>query len=134
MLHDVNRIEKIDNIMAQGVNIDTTVTQADLGPLYWAGRLANYAVVVRTVRTQLGGGFGDQHKYPYAWVVLVYVDGKTARVISARGAVREWVNLDRLERWLREQGFRYWWVQNDLEPIGLEALESAPPEPPFGLK
>ena len=135
MIHDVNRIEKIGNTMVQDVNIDITVTQADLGPLYWTGRLSNYAVVVRTVRNQLGGGFGDQNKYPYAWVVLVYVDGQTAQVMSARGTVREWLNLDRLERWLREQGFRYWWVQNDLEPIGLEAAESAlPPEPPLGYK
>ena len=135
MPHDVNRIIKFDNIMVQDVNIDITVTQADLGPLYWTGRLSNYAVVVRTVRNQLGGGFGDQNKYPYAWVVLVYVDGQTAQVMSARGTVREWLNLDRLERWLREQGFRYWWVQNELEPIGLEAADSPPPpESPLGFK
>jgi hypothetical protein len=55
--------------------------------------------------------------------VIVQVDGQPARVTSARGAGREWNSLDRLERWLREQGFRYWSVRNDLEPIGQSAEE-----------
>jgi hypothetical protein len=113
--------------MLHDVDSEATVTQSDLPELYWSGRLANYAVVYRTARSQLGGGFGDQSKYPYTWAVVVYVDGKPARIISARGAVREWTSLDRLERWLREQGFRYWWVRNDLEPTGLAAAEEAYP-------
>jgi len=111
-----------------------TVTQTDLPQLYWSGRLTDYAVVYRLLRNQLGGGFGDQSKYPYAWGVLVYVDGLPARVISARGADREWNSLDRLERWLREQGFRYWWVRNELEPLGLSAGDDNPELPPVGLK
>ena len=50
--------------------------------------------------------------------VMVYMDGLAARLYSARGEPREWNDLDRLERWLREQGFSYWWVRNDLEPLG----------------
>ncbi|MCB1716918.1 MAG: hypothetical protein KDK04_16265 [Candidatus Competibacteraceae bacterium] len=85
------------------------------------------------LRNQLGGGFGDQNKYPYAWGVLVYVDGLPTRVISSRGLDREWTSLDRLERWLREQGFRYWWVRNELEPLGLSAGDGFS-LPPTGIK
>ena len=112
--------------MNQGVNINigydgsvsVTVRQSDLSDLGQAARLADQVLVYRVRRNQQGGGFGDQQRYPYAWAVIVYVDGQPARVISARGGGREWTSLDRLERWLREQGFRNWWVRNELEPVG----------------
>ena len=118
-----------------------TVTQADVPFLRAAGRLGEYPVVFRIERCQLGGGFGDQDKHPFAWGVLVYVDGQLARVNSARGSGREWNSLERLERWLRSQGFWYWWTRNDLEPLGLpeqqadeaedeEPLPQIPPGPP----
>jgi len=100
-----------------------TVTQTELPSLYWADRLSHHALVHRALRSQQGGGFGDQDKYPYAWAVTVYVDGLPARVVSVRGGSREWTSLDRLERWLREQGLRYWSVSNELEPVGLAATE-----------
>jgi len=50
--------------------------------------------------------------------VVVYVDGYEARIHSARGSGREWNSLDRLEHWLRAQGFHYWLTRNDLEPVG----------------
>lgn len=111
--------------MSQDValGITTAVTQADLPFLRQAGRLGDYPVVYRVARTNLGGGFGDQGRYPFAWAVLVYVDGQAARVNNARGGGREWNSLDRLERWLREQGFWYWWVRNDQEPLGLPSQE-----------
>lgn len=59
-----------------------------------------------------------QSKHPYAWGVLVYVDGQLARINSARGLGREWNDLARVERWLREHGFWYWWTRNDLEIVG----------------
>ena len=39
-----------------------------------------------------------------------------------------------LRRWLREQGFWYWWTRNDLEPLGSAATEQddepvMPPSP-----
>ena len=108
----------MDQDVALGVT--TTVTQADLPFLREAGRLGEYAVVYRVARSQMGGGFGDQSKHPYAWGVLVYVDWQLARVNSARGTGREWNSLDRLERWLRGQGFWYWWNRNDLEPLGAD--------------
>jgi len=106
----------MDQDVALGVV--TTVTQADLPFLREAGRLGEYAVVYRVYRNQMGGGFGDQSKHPYAWGVLVYVDAQLGRVNSARGLGREWNSLDRLERWLRAQGFWYWWHRNDLELLG----------------
>jgi hypothetical protein len=56
-----------------------------------------------------------------------------ARGVSARGAGREWNSLDRLERWLREQGFRTWTVRNDLEPVGQrEDADTLPHGLPMG--
>lgn len=104
--------------LALGVSM--TVTQADLAYLRAVGSLGEYAVVYRVWREQAGGGFGDQSKNPHTWGVLVYVNGQLARIYSARGAGREWSNLDRLEKWLRSQGFWYWWTRNDLEPLGEE--------------
>ncbi len=119
MYHDVAPTRPTGNIMSQDVllGVTLTVSQADLPYLGAAGRLGEYPVVYRVRRNQLGGGFGDQDKHPHAWGVIVYVDGQAARVHSARGSGREWNSLDRLERWLREQGFWYWWVRNDLEPL-----------------
>ena len=116
--------------MGQDVAFETglKITQADLPQLSYAGRLGEYAVVYRVVRNQPGGGVGDQNRHPYAWAVLVYVDGYEARIHSARGSGREWNSLDRLENWLRSQGFYYWWTRNDLEPVGLgcEAESESP--------
>lgn len=131
------------NIMNQDVllGVSLTITQADLPFLRAAGRLGEYAVVYRVERRQQGGGFGDQDKRPFAWGVLVYVDGLLARINSARGSGREWNSLDRLEPWLRSQGFWYWWTRNDLEALALldaggddsedeQPLPLAPPVPP----
>lgn len=126
MYHDVAIMNENVNTMDQDVllGVSTTVTQADIPYLREAGRLGEYAVVYRVYRNQQGGGFGDQDKHPFAWGVLVYVDTLVARVYSARGAGREWNSLDRLERWLRENGFWYWWTRNDLEPLGAIDPES----------
>jgi hypothetical protein len=140
MYHGVVNIEENVNTMDQDVllGVTTTVTQADIPFLREAGRLGEYAVVYRVARNQLGGGFGDQDKHPYAWGVIVYVDTLVARVYSARGAGREWNSLDRLERWLRENGFWYWWTRNDLEPLGgadtdleNDETEASVPPPPI---
>lgn len=143
MYHSVVNNEENVNTMDQDVllGVTTTVTQADIPFLREAGRLGEYAVVYRVARNQQGGGFGDQDKHPHAWGVLVYVDTLVARVYSARGAGREWNSLDRLERWLRENGFWYWWTRNDLEPLGgaiadseddeTEISEPSPPIPAY---
>lgn len=126
----------MSNIMDQDValGVQFAVTQADLPALRAAGRLGEYAVVYRVYRSQQGGGFGDQDSKPFAWGVLVYVDAVLARINSARGHGREWNSLDRLESWLREQGFWYWWARNDLEPWepdvpADEAPDEAEPRP-----
>lgn len=121
------------------MGVTGTVTQADIHHLRHAGRLGEFAVIYRVWRQHLGGGYGDQKKHPFAWGILVYVDGVLARVYSARGLPREWTDLTRLERWMREQGFWYWWMRNDLEPL-LQATgdeendataPAAPPDPPL---
>jgi len=115
----------MDQDVALGVT--TTVTQADLALLRQTLRLGEYPVVYRVHRQQQGGGFGDQDKHPYAWGVLVYVDGQLARINSARGFGREWNDLARVERWLRSHGFWYWWTRNDLETVSYmdETIEEA---------
>jgi hypothetical protein len=132
----------MDQDVTLGVTL--TLTQAELPPLRQALRLGEFPVVYRVHRQQKGGGFGDQSKHPFAWGILVYVDGQLARINSARGFGREWNDLDRVGRWLRAQGFSYWWTRNDLEPVGEmagpdeEAEESAAslPVPPvkFSMK
>ncbi|MEZ5934557.1 MAG: hypothetical protein R3F54_21970 [Alphaproteobacteria bacterium] len=116
--------------VALGVSL--TVTQADLPFLRNAGRLGDYAVVYRVERHQQGGGFGDQDSRPFAWGVLVYVDGLLARINSARGSGREWNSLDRLEPWLRSQGFRYWWTRNDLEALA-QPLDDGDAQQPLSV-
>ncbi|MEM7170194.1 MAG: hypothetical protein AAF530_08480 [Pseudomonadota bacterium] len=121
----------MDQDVKMGVSMG--ITQADIAHLRAQERLGEYAVVYRVARQNMGGGFGDQDRHPFAWAVLVYVDGQVARLFSARGAGREWNSLDRLEKWLREQGFWYWWTRNDLEPLGLpfeEPGELPPPDLP----
>jgi hypothetical protein len=93
------------------------VTQAEIPGLVASYRVTAYPVIVRAERQQLGGGFGDQARHPFTWTVLLQVDGQWARVESTRGAVREWGNLDRLERWLRGHGLRYFWIQNEVDPV-----------------
>jgi hypothetical protein len=118
------------NTMNQDVALGVTmsITQADISFLRAAGRLGEYAVVYRAYRQQAGGGFGDQQKHPFAWGVLVYVDGQVARIYSARGLPREWSDLTRLEKWMRDQGFWYWWMRNDLEPLGDAAAAASEEE------
>ncbi len=119
MINDVACNWKKVNTMDQDVSLGVTmtITQADIPFLRQNGRLGEYAVVYRAYRSQSGGGFGDQEKHPYAWGVLVYVDTQVARIYSARGLPREWSDLTRLEKWMRAQGFWYWWMRNDLEPL-----------------
>lgn len=120
MGHNVVKARNIVNNMDQDValGITTSVTQAQLVGLRAENRLGDYAVVYRVNRAVMGGGFGDQQRHPFAWAVMVYVDGQAARLYSARGLPREWNDLDRLECWLRDHGFWYWWTRNGLEPLG----------------
>jgi hypothetical protein len=100
-----------------------TVRQSDLAVLQRTYRMVGYPTVARVRRAQQGGGFGDQGRHPHAWAVFVPVDGLSCRVVSARGHGREWTSLDRLERWLRALGFRFWWVANELDGPGEPDLE-----------
>lgn len=126
MVHNVANLICFVNTMNQDVKLGVTgsVTQADLAPLRAAARLGDFALVYRVERQHQGGGYGDQGKHPLAWAVAVYVDAQLCRVFNARGAGREWNNIDRLSSWLRDQGFWYWWTRNDLEPVGSALVET----------
>ena len=94
----------------------TSVRQAEIPELSASYRINTYPVAVRTHRETQAGGFADQDKFPFTWTVYFLVDGQWAQVLSARGLRREWSSLDRLEKWLRTLGFRYFWIRNDVEP------------------
>lgn len=104
-------------IRVDGSGVDVQVQQRELGELDREERTADPVLVQRVERELEGGGFGDPERHPHAWGVFVVVDGAPARLYSARNKPREWTSLDRLERWLREQGFRHWQVFNGLDPV-----------------
>ncbi|AKO96101.1 MAG: hypothetical protein RID15_10800 [Marinovum algicola] len=97
-----------------------TIRQNDLADLASQKRIGDYPVAVRSAREVLGGGFADQSKHPNTWTVYFLVDDQWALVESARGLRREWASLDRLEKWLRGMGFRFFYVRNDIDPVEME--------------
>ncbi|PHS19440.1 MAG: hypothetical protein COA78_00110 [Blastopirellula sp.] len=101
-----------------------TIRQHELPALSAEHRLADYPVAVRTIRELVSGGFANQSAHPNTWTVYFLVDGQWALVESARGLRREWSSLDRLEKWLRSMGFRFFWVRNDIDEI--EILNDGP--------
>ncbi|MFA3917014.1 hypothetical protein [Ruegeria hyattellae] len=103
-----------------------TIRQSDLASLVAESRLGDYPVAVRTTREVVSGGFANHSAYPNTWTVYFLVDGQWALVESTRGLRREWSSLDRLEKWLRRCGFRFFWVRNDIdfaETPGEDAVE-----------
>jgi hypothetical protein len=95
--------------------VPAELQQAELHVLLAQGRITAVPVVHRVRRSRLGGGFGDAGKRPFGWALVVVVDGQPRRVASARGGTREWSGLERLERWLLDQGFLSWLVVNEIE-------------------
>lgn len=93
-----------------------SVSSPEILPLYRLWRIQDTAAVYRIKREYQNGGFGDPDKHPNVWAVAVLLDGQWARVHNTRGQGREWSNLDRLEKWLREQGINQWVLVNHLEP------------------
>ncbi len=97
----------------------------DIPDLFRTWRIQNTAMVYRTEREHQNGGFGNPDKHPYVWAVALLVDGLWSRVHNTRDQGREWNNLDRLEKWLRDQGISRWQVINDMEPTGNQRLGEA---------
>lgn len=110
--------------MTQRPTPSFTIRQNELPLLTSEGRIGDYPVAVRTPREVAAGGFADHERHPNTWTVYFLVDGQWALVESARGLRREWSSLDRMEKWLRTFGFRFFWVRNDIEPI--EIIEEGP--------
>ncbi|MDN5786782.1 hypothetical protein [Pseudorhodobacter sp.] len=100
-----------------------SVRQNEIPGLSAAYRINTYPVAVRSWRETEAGGFADPDKFPLTWTVYFMVDGQWAQLLSARGLRREWSSLDRLEKWLRALGFRYFWIRNDIEPA--DVIETA---------
>ncbi len=92
-----------------------TIRQHDLATLAAEHRIGDYPVAVRAPREVVSGGFANHSAHPNTWTVYFLVDGQWALMESTRGLRREWTSLDRLERWLRNCGFRFFWVRNDID-------------------
>ena len=107
---NVNSMTHIDLNEATLLNLKSTEIQGLLD----AYRVQDI-VVYRTRREYQSGGFGDPSNHPYVWAVAIMTDGQWARIHNARGQGREWSNLDRLEKWLREQGIPQWQLLNTLD-------------------
>jgi len=120
MSHDVDINVGGVRVRIGGSQVDVQVQQKELADLDRQNRLQKPVMVQRVERALEGGGFGDVERHPHAWGVFVLVDGVPARLYSARNQPREWTSLDRLERWLRGQGFRTWQVYNHLDRAGPE--------------
>jgi hypothetical protein len=110
--------EVVVDVGAGEVNVEVAIRQSDLSALARRPERVGLPIVCRVRRQNLGGGFSDHERHPFAWSVIVPVDGVPARLISARGGNREWTSLDRLERWLRAQGFCAWHLHNAIERAG----------------
>lgn len=94
------------------------IRQSDISTMIANYRITQYPTIVRVRRTLQGGGFGDQDRNPYTWTVFFLVDDHWKSLESARGMRREWSSLDKLETWLRSQGFAFFWVRNDIDTVG----------------
>ena len=100
-----------------------TIRQNDLAILAAENRIGDYPVAVRTAREVVSGGFANHSAHPNTWTVYFLVDGQWALVESTRGLRREWSSLDRLEKWLRGCGFRFFWVRNDIDFVEAAGVE-----------
>ena len=105
--------------------LQASVRSTDIPGLFSTWRIQNTAAVYRTERAHQSGGFGNPDKHPHVWAVALLVDGLWARVYNTRDQGREWNNLDRLEKWLREQGISRWQVINDVDEVGAQRLGEA---------
>lgn len=103
-----------------------SLRQAEIPDLLAAYRINNSPMIVRAYRESEAGGFADADRFPFTWTVYFLVDGQWAEMQSARGLRREWGSLDRLERWLRSLGFRYFSVRNDIEPADAQDADGRP--------
>ena len=117
----VNNMDHIDFSYPPNLSLKST----EIPDLFSTWRIQNTAMVFRTKREQQNGGFGNPDRHPNAWAVALLVDGRWARVHNTRDQGREWSNLDRLEKWLRDQGISRWQVVNDIEPVGNRRLGEA---------
>ncbi|MGD2173577.1 MAG: hypothetical protein PVF80_15795 [Gammaproteobacteria bacterium] len=99
-----------------------SVVSTDIPGLFSTWRIPDTALVYRVGRAQQNGGFGNPDKHPHVWAVALLVDGQWARVHNTRDQGREWSNLDRLEKWLREQGITRWHLVNDIDEVGARRL------------
>ena len=115
------------NVNQQSVNVNSMIhidlNKAELDSLKSTklpGLIQSWRIqeiaVYRTIRTHQNGGFGNPSNHPHVWSVAAMADGQWLRVHNARGQGREWSNLDRLEKWLREQGISRWQLVNDIDP------------------
>ena len=75
-------------------------------------------LVYRVHRSVKGGNLADMQGKPLAWAVAIPIDGKMHSLVSVRHNRREWQDLNRLARELRELGFIEYGVRDNLSVDG----------------
>lgn len=73
-------------------------------------------LVYRVHRSVKGGNLANMKTKPLAWAVAIPIDGAMHSLVSVRKNRREWQDLNRLARELRELGFIEYEVRNNLNP------------------
>jgi hypothetical protein len=76
--------------------------------------IGDQAIVRRVERTISGGGLARKDKNPWAWSIEIPIGDGLYGLYSARGERREWTDLNRLEIYLRELGFKQWKAVNPM--------------------
>ena len=73
-------------------------------------------LVYRVHRLIKGGSKANTEQKPLAWAVAIPIDGSMHSLVSVRRNRREWQDLNRLARELRNLGFVEYEVRDNLNP------------------
>ncbi len=71
-------------------------------------------LVYRVHRSVKGGNLADMEAKPLAWAVAIPIDGAMHSLVSVRKNRREWQDLNRLAREMRQLGFIEYEVRDNL--------------------
>ena len=71
-------------------------------------------LVYRVHRSVKGGNLADMQGRPLAWAVAIPIDGAMHSLVSVRKNRREWQDLNRLAREMRQLGFIEYEIRDNL--------------------
>ncbi|MYD44681.1 MAG: hypothetical protein F4W90_12445 [Gammaproteobacteria bacterium] len=71
-------------------------------------------LIYRVHRSVKGGHLADMAAKPLAWAVAIPIDGAMHSLVSVRKNRREWQDLNRLAREMRQLGFIEYEIRDNL--------------------